>query len=315
MLGYLQNMMTSTSAELFEEEYEKFQKEASVNQLLYFQKNWMSCKEKWVKHHRRVSANTNNHVESINSKLKMFIRKNSKIDDCLTGLLKYIDFLKNKYMFNAYLTRSKIIKYNDNEEQDPIINDFYQSTTKTLANYLLVQYQLSKFSYDVEDCDRDDQELDELTIFSDKNTHTISGLQKSNQNCTCHNFVSNSLPCKHIFFVRRLLNRKVFESYMIPERYQLNYSSNFIFKATRSRKSLVTMTECESTKDSPKLNNKRLTSEEKYNMMWRPMQEMCQCFARFTDEEFYDNLALFMLIKEYFEKKVNFIIYFINYYY
>jgi len=295
--------MTSS---IFDREYEKFKLIASPNQLLYIQKNWLPCKEKWVKYFRTESANTNNHVESINSKLKMFIRKHSKMDDCLNGLFNYIDFLKRKYLFNAYITRSKIIKYHDVEESEPIIDEFYKHTTKTLANYLLVQFQCSKFEYEVEEFDPTNTELDELTIHSTKNFYSISGLQNSSQKCSCHSFKSNNLPCKHIFFVRRLLKLKEFEPSMIPETYRLNYGSGFTLQEGRKRKSIVTIDCSMNEIEQSPANKTRYTPEDKYNLMWRPMQELCQCFSRFTDEEFDDKLSLFTLIKEYFEKKVCF---------
>lgn len=296
-------MMMAKSPTDFDQANKKFTQLASPSQLLYIEKNWMNCKEKWVAYFRTDASNTNNHVESVNSKLKMFIRKHSKMDECLNGIFNYIDFLNRKYSFNAYLTRSKIIKYKDVEANDPIIDEFYKSTTKTLANYLLVQYQSSKFEYEVEEYDSANQDLNELTIYSSKNFYTVSDLRENNQKCTCHNYKSNSLPCKHIFYVRRLLKLKEFESTMIPERFRLSYASSFIYKGSRNRKSVVTLDDCDNIEESaPK--QKSCTAEEKYNLMWRPMQELCQCFSRFNDDEFDDKLSLFMLIKEYFEKKV-----------
>jgi hypothetical protein len=48
---------------------------------------------------------TNNNVESVNSKIKHFVRKNSKIHACVQGIFKYIKFLEKKYQWNDYVNK------------------------------------------------------------------------------------------------------------------------------------------------------------------------------------------------------------------
>lgn len=51
----------------------------------------------------------------------------------------------------------------------------------------------------------------------------------------------------------------------------------------------------------------KMSKNEKYNLLFRPMQEMCQSLAELDDEEFGDKLSIFMMMKEYFENGINFI--------
>ena len=61
----------------------------------YYQQNWQNIKHMWVTVYRSEmvtnGSNTNNIAEAINSALKQFIPKQTKMSRCLRKLLSFLD--------------------------------------------------------------------------------------------------------------------------------------------------------------------------------------------------------------------------------
>ena len=55
----------------------------------YYRKNWSNCLDKWAKSHLQglplYNDRTNNKVETVNGKIKHFVKKNSSFYNCLKG--------------------------------------------------------------------------------------------------------------------------------------------------------------------------------------------------------------------------------------
>ncbi len=54
------------------------------------------------------------------------------MSDCLSGIFNYIDELKEKYAFQSYISRNKIIR-NNIECNDEQIDKFYRATTNNFS--------------------------------------------------------------------------------------------------------------------------------------------------------------------------------------
>lgn len=92
---------------------------------------------------------------------------------------------------------------------------------------------------------------------------------------------------------------------MIPNRFKKNLNSSQNTGIDPIEKtSMVTLP---NVNNSNSFNiNSSLSSSEKYNLIWRPAQEMCSAISVLDNEEFKDKLRIFLLVKEYFEKKLIF---------
>ena len=102
LVDLLTNMMNAKNQSIYDANYTEFVLLASREQIDYFTENWENCLPKWVKYFRITNSNTNKYVESINGKLKMNIKKNSRMSDCWLGIFRYLDKLKLKYYSNSY---------------------------------------------------------------------------------------------------------------------------------------------------------------------------------------------------------------------
>ena len=183
----------------------------------YFNNNWHCIREKWVLAFRSdlptLYNNTNNRVETANSKLKQFIKKNSKMSDCIQGLLSYLNFKSKQKIHKDYINRTKTIKQVIGST-DEVIQSIYKTCTSYSASIVSKSYRTSLVS----DCKY--RQVDgEIQVFSTQDTYIVSKFESVAPTCTCLSSTNMLLPCKHIFFLRRIQNKEIFNPEMIPERW------------------------------------------------------------------------------------------------
>lgn len=88
---------------------------------------------------------------------------------------------------------------------------------------------------------------------------------------------------------------------MIPNRFKKCFdSSQNVVIDNNEKISTVSLPNINNS-NSFKINN-NLSKTEKYNLLWRPAQELCSAVSELDNEEFKDKLGIFILVKEYFEK-------------
>ena len=120
------------------------------------------------------------------------------------------------------------------------------------------------------------------------------------ETCTCVEHKTTALPCRHIFFSRRLMNKSLFDANMVPDRLKLGYSSKSLYNVETVSSTISTSIAQLNSIDS----SKQLSAKEKYNLVWRCSQELCNAFTSMNDRDFEDKFNIFLTIKSYFEKKV-----------
>jgi hypothetical protein len=218
------------------------------------------------------------------------------MSSCLSGIFDYLDALQEKYAFKSYTSRNKVTR-NNVKGRDSIIDSFYATTTKTFADLILIQYKLSELNYEIMDQDEFD-----IHIRYEKKLYTVSNLIDT-ETCSCVEYKNTNLPCRHIFFVRKHLNKPLFVASMVPDRLKLDYTNKNLYE-NPCHVSSSNYISISSLNTFDQRNKKRLTSKEKYNLVWRSSQELCNSFTSLNDSEFEDKFNIFLLIKSYFEKKV-----------
>ena len=68
----------------------------------YYDKNWHSCQDLWVKHKRADLRIHGNKVERNNQKLKNYLSKQMKIPEAIENLDLFIDECYTKSSYNRY---------------------------------------------------------------------------------------------------------------------------------------------------------------------------------------------------------------------
>ena len=67
---------------------------------------------------------------------------------------------------------------------------------------------------------------DNFTIKSKQFTFKLENVSQKGSNCSCINYKSFKLPCKHILFCRKMLNLAPFEPALVPQRWKKLKSSS-----------------------------------------------------------------------------------------
>ncbi len=125
--------------------FSKLIKKNKTDFIQYFNKNWESCKEKWVLYHRtdclHMGNNTNNRIESAWGKIKLALSYRTPLDEAVgeilvSQMLKESDFT-SKQQQSALRTR---IRYDWDEE----MNKVSDVATSYAANLVAEQYEYAK---------------------------------------------------------------------------------------------------------------------------------------------------------------------------
>ncbi|KAH9384541.1 hypothetical protein HPB48_026549 [Haemaphysalis longicornis] len=99
-LTLLQKMVFSRSNEAFEKLQEEFDQTVCQEIRSYYDKNWRPIKDEWYTGPQFMSENfnntTNNRIESLNSKLKSVIKKNSSLEEFVCSLFTILNALSDE---------------------------------------------------------------------------------------------------------------------------------------------------------------------------------------------------------------------------
>lgn len=167
----------------------------------------LKSNECWHRSHLpTMNNNINNRVESANAKLKQFIKKNSKMNICIEGLLNYLKF-KGKQ-------KQRMCIKNVHNATDPIIKQINKICSQYSAKFVVSSYRTllaSKYKFEKVE--------NNFNVFSHRSIYNVTDLQ-SKRTCTCLSSTNMMFPCKHIFFLRRTHNLPIFDEEMIPLRWK-----------------------------------------------------------------------------------------------
>jgi hypothetical protein len=235
LLPLLTELLECKTSRKFDEAYEQLKTELKLDNRdeKYLNDNWLNCMDNWVKYKRingyTLGNDTNNAVETINSILKNFVDKNAPMHDCLQGIFDLIDYLKTKFDYKTFLQRSKV-RIDTTNKEDEIISIINKECTPYAAELVINQYKASKT------CNyKAIYRTTEASLTSGNATYLINNYlsltEDSVPNCTCWDFLSYNLPCRHVFYVRNAANldtSDIFKSFMVIERWKNRNASSSI---------------------------------------------------------------------------------------
>lgn len=144
----------------------------------YYNKNWHSFKEAWIKYEKLVEVNfgnsTTNRLENLNGKLKDYTDVNKTIGEAITGILSMHRNKEMKVSYREFLSTVKASYVVGNSDAD--VDEIVSTCTPFAAN--LMRSEIEQINH-------------EHTTVADGNT------------CQCPFFRTYALPCRHIFFARQ----------------------------------------------------------------------------------------------------------------
>lgn len=202
-LEQIQKMVYATTDEEYDQLYQSFKESVLQEVLEYFDKNWHPIRHEWVLGIKARSGsflnNTNNRLESINSKLKQVINRHSSLEEFIHNFFIILSALRTERDHKTAIMFQKVKIY-------PFIEDspeLYYSQLLTSYAFSFVEKQF-KLVPKVGELKLNDNIW---TLKTSAGSVTVTPT-----NCTCLFFSSMRLPCRHILCLCDKLNIALFDS-------------------------------------------------------------------------------------------------------
>lgn len=160
-----------------------------------------------------LGENTNNHIESIFSKIKSIC---SKYASLLQFFPEFFSVLRTlQYERNHHYLMVSARKLVENQHHDPSVQQYAQHLTPYAFQFVHTQMDLSKATK-TENVTREPGETFEIKSSGDLITATSFS-------CTCSSAKRMGLPCQHILKVRGIINLPLFEPTLVNQRWTMAY--------------------------------------------------------------------------------------------
>ncbi|RNA10099.1 zinc finger SWIM domain-containing 3-like, partial [Brachionus plicatilis] len=261
----------------------------------------------WVKYKRlgkiTLDNDTNNSVETLNGLLKSFIKSKTTLDKCLLGIFKLDDYLRTKYSFNDFNQRTKII-IDRSSQKDKQADVIYKLFTPYAAQIVNDSYGLtSKITYKIE------YDGENVTLSSDKNSSIVSDYNSDKPSCNCFDFTCSLFPCRHILYIRKHHNLTIITRDMVHQRWLNRKFDNAQFQVLDDQVECLSYVNINSIVSKPNPNKPKSSksdSNSRFNECKRIMNEIAQLVSGDSEDVFHDRMEQLLMIKEMWEKNINF---------
>lgn len=186
----LQKMVFSETEEEYDLLYEEL-KEMPQSVVDYFNENWHSIRNEWSLNntfmHGNFLNNTNNRLESLNSKIRQACNYNNTLEEFVEKLITFFCCRNSERDHKAAYAYQKkeLITF---EESSPL-QQYHDFLTPYAFKFVQEEYDLKKFV----NVDVDTPESQELIISYDG----LSRIETSVDSCDCTKFRSMTLPCRY----------------------------------------------------------------------------------------------------------------------
>ena len=213
-LRHLQKLLYSRSEEEYTIHYANFCKEAPSNVLNYYNVNWHSVKYEWVRGflcESNFNNLTNNRIESFNQKLKLFLEKHSYLTNFLEQLFAFLAVHQNERntLAKNVSRRPTFEMTNDEEKYFSLLTNYgFKYVSQQMEEMIHV-----KFVCKIEDT---------TYVVKSAASETIK-YYVTPTSCTCSNFKSMGLPCRHLLKIRKIENISLYDALLCKKRWTREY--------------------------------------------------------------------------------------------
>ena len=183
--------------------YAEFRRSCPKEVISYFNENWHPIKNEWVLGMKSCTGNflnfTNNRLENINGKLKQVINRYSSLEQFIEKFFVILTALRTERDHKAAIMCQKVRVSRFSEHSPQHL--YSQLLTNYAADFVHKQLSL----------------VDKVSSITDENgEYTVStseGLKKVTLvSCECIFNRSMLLPCRHIFALRKKLDKPLYEA-------------------------------------------------------------------------------------------------------
>ena len=284
VLEIIQNLAYSRSEAEYIDHYESLKSTQLHNVLTYYDSNWHKIKKQWVEGHKHqqmsLGERTNNRIESLFQKLKSLTSSHHKPLQFLTRFISFLHMNRterdNKVANLFYKVPCSIQKKDDTALQ------FQQYLTPHAFKYVEKQLELAQCI----------TIQDEEGSFSVKSS--VGEISVTATTCQCTSYTSMSLPCRHIFALRRQQMLDLFDPALVAQRWTLDYYK----KGHRMFQPLSDNIQQPSVSLTPRRRN--LNSDQKYKRALQLGQKLAS-LASECSQDYEQKLAILQSLVKVWE--------------
>ena len=228
-----------------------------------------------------------------------------KMSECIDGLFQFLEFKSNSRQFKQLLNRNKVRKFAP-ANTDPVIRLILRSCSNYASSIIVKSYRTSiasNYKY---------IKLDNyIKIDSIKDTYYTTDLE-TNPKCTCLASTSMLMPCKHIFYLRRVEGLEIFDESMINLRWKKNIDPENKTPIPSSLTRIIRIPNLNAAKSiqSQPISSSKEPAKSKGNSRFakahRFLQELAGTFVNDSEALYLSKLQQLCEIKEYWENNVSF---------
>ena len=276
-LELIQKMAHSSSEAEYNSLYAQFQCDAPTEVVTYFNANWNPIKSEWVLGLKFGGGSflnsTNNRLESINGKLKQVISKHSSLEEFVKHFFIILTALRTErdHRTAVMFQKVKVHPFPANSPE----SEYTKLLTSYASAFVLKQLKLAEKVKQIEGSG------EQFTIETSEGQKSVS---LSDCNCVFH--TSMSLPCRHMFALRKKLNQPLFDANLCDKHWTSAYyrATQRLFSHSSTQPSLV-MT-------ASKKHRRKLNQHEKFRKASIVTSELASVASEASNTHFERRLEL-----------------------
>ena len=213
-LELIQKLAYSSSEDEYNKLHGEFKSNCPKNVVEYFNHNWHPLKDEWVLGLKAECGSflnmTNNHLGSINGKLKQAISHHSSLEEFIDKFFIILQSLRTERDHKAALTfhKTKVFLFSENSDE----TSYCQLLTSYASSFVVKQLKLAD---KVKEIQRKDEKY---VVETTDGTKTVS-----ESSCECVFHKSMKLPCRHMFSLRKQLGIPLFDASICDKRWTSEY--------------------------------------------------------------------------------------------
>ncbi|CAD6241459.1 GSCOCG00012624001-RA-CDS, partial [Cotesia congregata] len=222
-LSLLSKIVYSNSEEEYNEYYEKLVEKAPVQVVEYFNSNWNDNREEWCTYLmvNNLGNNSNNRVESMNGKMKEEVGRNNYMSCFAVKFFRWLsshnrendfkaskDFIKKKLPVDSYTEW-------ENLYSNHLTDKAFGYVKTELEHHDYVTFWNEKFEENV----INPENIEENYQMNYKSLQITTTLKS----CECLHWLTLSLPCRHIFSLRKHYGLSLFSEDLCSVKWSKNY--------------------------------------------------------------------------------------------
>ncbi|XP_028417229.1 zinc finger SWIM domain-containing protein 3-like [Dendronephthya gigantea] len=264
--------------------------------LEYFRKNWDKEHHEWVEGLKSANLTflnrTNNRLESLNQKIKTVCSRNMSLGQFYEELLVVFQSIRTLRDHKAItlLQKRPVSLYAEGTAEAK----YMKVLTPYAFGFVMQQLELAAKVKSIRR--KDSEAATEFEVDASSGKLTVSDC-----NCECMFFTAMMLPCRHIFAVRRNLEKDAFDISICATRWTISYykSKHYVLKSCDGKKFCSTPDEAAPLCIEQHTKKRILSQHEKYRKAFATCQTLASCVSEFPMREFHEKAAVLEKILMY----------------